>query len=142
VLVDEREVRPLGYLGRSGKRLVRGLERRMVTEDRLIQTSDLWSGIDTELFGEVPPQSAVRGQRCRLASAPIERNHELSPQTFPQRMLLAQRFEFGDDLSMVSEPKLCLEPILRCARSELLESRYLRPESGVIVEVGIGGAVP
>ena len=60
-----------------------------------------------------------------LASAPVERKHELSLERLPRRVMGDERFELGDEVLMVAEREVGFDSRLQRGQPELFEPRGL-----------------
>jgi hypothetical protein len=65
---------------------------------RSLQLLEARSRIQPELVGEAPLRRAVDVQRPRLPPRPVERQHQLSDQSFPVRLLPHQSLELRDQV--------------------------------------------
>ena len=63
-------------------------------------------GIDPELLGEQIPCARVRGERVRLATGAVEREHQHAPEPFAQRIGRGQRLQLPDDLVVVTQGEI------------------------------------
>jgi hypothetical protein len=126
-------------LGATG---VGGGDRGIVREDRLLEPAQLGAGLERHLLGEHAPGFAVSLERVGLATAAIEREHQLPPQPLPERVLLKRRSERGDDLAMVSERERRLELLFERVGSKRLEPTRLGAEPGRVGEPVQCGTAP
>jgi hypothetical protein len=60
-------------------------------------------------------------ERVGRAPAPVEREHQLPPESLPKRALRDRLLELGDDLAMLAELERRLEALLERIDAELLE---------------------
>lgn len=68
------------------------------------------------------PSSCLIGlQGVGLPAGPIERQHEVTPESFPEGMVADQGFQFGEKLGMKSEGKLRLQPVLDHIQPKILQ---------------------
>nr|WP_233151405.1 hypothetical protein [Mycobacterium lehmannii] len=87
-------------LGRHGDRIpvaVDQLKRWILLEDSCFQAAHVRAWIDTELSAEPATQSCADAERIGLPTRPVQRQHELSVQLLPKRVLCSQILEFGDE---------------------------------------------
>ena len=113
----------------------RRIEFRIVLEDRLLELAELAARLQPELIGEQVPAAAVDVERVRLPSRAVEREHQLRPPAFPERIVANKRLEFGDQLRVPAERKFGLDSLLDGRRVTLLEVCALRPRHR-LVEIG------
>jgi hypothetical protein len=66
-----------------------------VGENRCVQVLQRLAGIDTEFDGEQAVDPLVGGERVGLPAGPVQRQHQLAVQTFPQRVAGYQLLQFG-----------------------------------------------
>ena len=99
-------------------------------------------GVDPELLGQDRPGSLEGGERLRLAVGAVEREHQLAPQAFAQRVRPREALELGDHVRVMAEVELGVELLLQGLEAELLEAGDLACERGLIGEVRQGGAAP
>ena len=71
----------------------------------------------------------------------IEREHVLGAEAFPQRLLGDQCLELADDVALMPEREVGLDPQFDCGQTKLLEPRALVPGEG-LREFGQRGAAP
>ena len=101
-------------VGRGDRRraLPRELERLVLLEDRLLQTLKRRARLDAELVHEHAPRPPIRVECLRLATGPVEREHQLSAQAFSKRVLGEKCLQFGDQLAMAAEREVGFDPLL------------------------------
>ena len=84
-------------------------------EDRLLEALKLVARLDPELVDEDAPSVAVFLERVSLPSGSVERDHELCPQAFSQRMLPDEPLELRNERSMPAECEVSVDTVLeRC----------------------------
>src|ERR1700675_4520013 len=76
------------------------IELGILPQDRPLELLQGERRLDPERLDQHLPSIAVGGQRIRLAPRPVERNHELSAQAFPEWMLTHQGLELRDQLEI------------------------------------------
>ena len=64
-----------------------GGDRRVMREDRLLESPKLGPRLEPHLVGEHVPRLLEGLQRIRLAAAAVERQHQLPPQPLPERVV-------------------------------------------------------
>ena len=65
-------------------------------------------------------------ERVRLASAPIERQHQLSPQALAERALLQRSADRRTDVAVLAQRESRLEPLLQRVEPQRVQPRGLR----------------
>ena len=118
---QEQRPEPLGVLGvgRGGRelgdddgdvlpRLLRQggggrtkIECRIAREDLTLEELQWRAGIEAELLARDLASILVGVQRVRLPTRPIEREHELTPQSLAKGLRAYPALEFGDELGVV-----------------------------------------
>jgi hypothetical protein len=81
-------------------------------EDCELETDERGVRFDPQLFDERLAQPGVGAQRVGLATAAIQRHHELAGKTLPQRVLAHQLREFADECAVFAKRKVCADAIL------------------------------
>jgi hypothetical protein len=99
-------------------------------------------GIDAELTGEQVADPPVGGQRAGLPAAPVQRQHELAVQPFPQRMLGDQLLQLGGQRVVPAQRQVRVDPGLDRGQPQLLQASCLRPDERVVGQVGQHPAPP
>ena len=105
-------------------------DRRIVREDRLLDAPQLWPRFEPELLGEHPPRLLKGLESIRLATAAIERQHQLRPQPFPERVVRERRAQRRHELPMLSQRERRLELLLERVDAQRLEPLCLGAEPG------------
>ena len=84
------------------------------------------TGLETELVGEQVPGALERTQAVGLSVAPVEREHQLSPEALAQWMLEDEAFELGRDGLVLARGQIGVDAVLRRGQSHLFESGPVR----------------
>jgi hypothetical protein len=122
-----------GNVRRSSLRASRRVEGRLMGENRALELLEHPARLEAELVDEERAPAAVRLERLRLPARPVQREHQLRAQAFPQRMLADERLELADHLAVASGGDVGFEAVLDCRQPQLLELRELSP----IEELGL-----
>ena len=77
---------------------------------------------DSELFVEQPARVAIRIQRVRLPTGPVERNHELPAKTLAQWMTGDEGFQLRNEQRMAPESEVGVDPLLDRREPLLVEA--------------------
>jgi hypothetical protein len=101
-------------------------ERRVLTEDRGLQLAQLGARLETQLVDERPASVVVGRQRVRLAAGAVERQHQLTPQPFAERLLCHERLKLGDELAVASQREQRLDAVVDRGEPQLLQACDLR----------------
>ena len=92
--------------------------------------------LDAKLLDQRRPRRLVGGQRLRLPPRPVEGEHQLAAEPFPQRVLGDQALELGDELRTLAALEIGVDPPLLRRETELLEPRGLFAREGLKCEIG------
>jgi hypothetical protein len=114
----------------------------VVPEDRALEVAQLRPGVEPERVAQRASAAAEDGERIALAAAAVEREHELRLQPLAQRVLRRERVELGDELDVLSEGEVGVEPLLQRHEPQLLEARDLGLGERLVRHVRERGAAP
>ena len=120
----------------------RRAELRVLLEDLALEPPERLARLEPELGGEVLPAVLVHLQRLRLATGPVQRQHELTAEALAERVALDERLELTDQLVVPSEREVGVDPLLERGQTELLEPSDLRLGERLVREVGEGRPAP
>ncbi len=120
---------------------LRQLEQRILAEDPPLHLPKRRRRLQAELFVEGSSRRLERCERIRLASAAVERQHELSSQALSERVSNDQRLELSDDGGMPSEREVGVDPLLGQRKLKLLDPCRLR-DGEWLLELGEGRTAP
>jgi hypothetical protein len=131
-------------LGRAGLDMPgrAGAEPVVLPENRLLQLPQCGSRLDAELLDEEVSRPAVDLERVGLASRPVEREHELPPQTFSQRVGGDQRLQLLDQLTAGRESQVGVDALLERLQAELDEPRDLLHCRRLVLDVTERASAP
>ena len=107
-----------------------------------MQRLQLGARVDPELVDQRGTRGCVRIERLGLPPGAVEREHQLSAQSFPQGVLANQRFELADQLGAAAALEFCIVPRLEGGEPELFEPRDLGLRPALVREVGEGRPAP
>ena len=105
-----------------------GGDRRVVREDRLLQPPELRPRLEPKLVGKHAPGLLERLERIGLATAAVERQHQLPPEPLPERVVRERRTERRRQLAMLAEGEPDLEVLLERVDVQHLEPACLGAE--------------
>ena len=108
----------------------------------LLQRPQLGVRLDADLLDQRRPRPAVRLKRLRLATAAVQREHELAVKTLAQWLLRHRRLQLGDQIRMPAESELRVDPRLERRPPSLLQPGDLRLGERLEGQVGQRGASP
>ena len=94
---------------------------RVLPENAVLQVLELRRGVDPQLFDQHVPGPLIGSQGVRLATCPVQREHLLGPESFPQRMLGGQHLQFCHQLGMGSDRQIGGDPVLDGSHPQLLQ---------------------
>ncbi|MCV7332025.1 hypothetical protein H7J81_18145 [Mycobacterium cookii] len=124
------------------------VQRRVLCDDRGLELAELWPRIDPQFVGQHRARPFESGQGFTLPPGAVEREHQLSPSSFPQGRLGHRRLEFTDDFRGTARREQRVGPILdqrgmafvparllRCARPTVRQFGDTAPEGECLLEV-------
>ena len=114
----------------------------VLVQHRLLEPPQLLARLQPELLLEKPARSTVGSECVGLTLTAVEREHELAPESLPERMLGDVAFEFAHELGVEPELELRIDPPLDCADTKLLETPALPPKRLDVADVGKRAATP
>ena len=94
---DRNEDRPLCDRPGSRRRCLDS-QRGVVPEDRPLELLKRRARVDSEPVDERPARVLVRLERLGLPAAPVQRRHQLAPESLAERFLRDERLELSDQL--------------------------------------------
>src|SRR5207244_2582520 len=127
-------------LSLSGGRLQ--IERRVLVQDRQLERLERPPRLDAQLLDERAAGLLVGGERLGLTAGTVERDHQLGPQLFTERMIGNQRLELADQTGVPPKCDLGLDPLLERVEMELLETQNLPEREALLRELGKRRASP
>ena len=101
-----------------------------------MQRAQRLTGLDPELVDEQAAPGGERLERLGLASRPVEGEHQLAAQAFPQRMLGHQSLELGDRLAMAAEREPRIDVVLDGGDPQLLQAADRLLGEALVAHVG------
>ena len=119
-----------------------GVQRGVLSQDRLFELLDRGAGLDPELVDEQASRVSVDVERLCLASRPVERQHELCAKRLAIRMLPGERLELADELCPAAEGEVGVDATFEGDEAELFEAADLCLRERLAGQVGECGAAP
>ncbi len=110
-------------------------ELGVLHEDRHLDVAQLPTRLDAQVLDEGVARGLVRGQRVRLPTRTVERDHQLSPESLPVRVACDEGLELGD-VDVAAEGELGIDAVLDRRDACLLEARHLADRESLACEVG------
>ena len=89
------------------------IERRVLSQDRLLEVAKGPSGIEAEVFAKPSAAVLIGPERFRLAAGSVEREHELGSEPLAERMLGHERLELADELGVAAQLEVGVDPCLQ-----------------------------
>ena len=105
-----------------------GCDRRILREDRLLEPFQIRARLQPQFLPQHAPRLLEGLKRFRLATAAVESEHQLPPQTLAERILLQCLAQLRQDLAMLAEHKRRLELLLERVDAQPLEPPGLAGE--------------
>jgi hypothetical protein len=119
-----------------------GLERRVLSQDRLLEALQLGTRLDADLLDQHCARLAVGVQRVALTAVAIERQHALRVQPLAQRMLVDERLELADQLAVAARREVGVDRHFGRAHAQLAQPVDLGGGERLVGHVGERRAVP
>ena len=91
--------------------------------------------VETELLGEDGAGAAVRGECVCLSLAAVERDHELAPEAFAQRLFRDEALELGHELGVAAEAELGFDPLFQAGQAKRVQALSLEREDAAVAAV-------
>jgi hypothetical protein len=107
-----------------------------VRQDRRLEPGQFRAGVDPVRLVQHGPRLPVGGQGVGLPSGPVQGGHELAPEPLPERVLLDQAAQLLDDLGVLAQGEVGLDPALQGREPQLLETRGLAARPVAVGELG------
>src|SRR5438034_6114150 len=111
-------------------------------EDCLVDLAQIGPRLEAKLVGQRASCILVRVERIGLASRPIQRQHQLRAEALGVWMLANEGLDLRNDLEVMPERELGVDPVFERAASQLFESRDLRLRRVQVGKVGKGATPP
>ena len=89
-----------------------GLDLLVVEQDVLLQTQQPGRRVDAEFVADVTAEPPDCPQRLGRSPRAVQRQGQVLDEPFAQRVLLAQQFEFADDLAVEPACQVGFDPVL------------------------------
>ncbi len=132
------------YLARFGGRVDLpevGRQRVAAGQHGLLHLAGQRARLDPELLDEAGPQCAERRERVRLPPRPVQRQHQLRPQPFAQRVFPHQNRQFGGEVTEAPQPQVEIDPPLQHDHATFVQPGRGTP-AGVQRQVVQGRSAP
>ncbi len=127
-VVDVVGDQPLVGTLRAGPRQhVAYRQRRVLLQDRLLELDELRARVEPELAAQHPAYLAKGPERVGLPAGPVLRQRQQRPTPLPQRSLLDQRHQLGQDLRVLTGAQGAVQAQLLGVQPQLGEAFRLDP---------------
>jgi hypothetical protein len=114
----------------------RWVEGGVTPQDRPLELLQRPPRLESELLDEGVAALAIDVERLGLATRPVEREHQLSPEAFSKRLLSHEQLQLGDELGVPASPQISVDPVLETGQAKLLQACDLVPGEPLIGELG------
>ena len=104
-------------------------------QDRALELLELTAWLEAQLVDHRLADPPVALEGVGLPSRPIEREHELTLESLSVGVLPAERLQLADQLGVVAEREVGVDPVLKYGEPRLLEPPDLDLREGLIGEV-------
>ena len=98
------------------------VESRVLLEDRLVQPAKRTTGLDSELLHQARASGRYDCERVSLAARAVQGQHELAAQSLAQRVCAGEALQLADELVMVAQHQIELDPLLQGRQPRLFET--------------------
>ena len=112
-----------------------GDERRVLTQDRLLQRDQVGAGVDAQLGDQHRPRPVQRAQRVTLAARLILGQGEQRPPALAQRRLGHPGLRLGQHLPVLPGAQCSVEADLLGVQTQLVETAGLDPTRIPVLEL-------
>ena len=92
-----------------------------MAQDRKLELAQDGARLEAELLVEHPARLPIGLERLGLAAAPVEGEDQVAAQTLAQAVAGDEAGELGDELAVVPQLEVGLEPVLECGEAQLLQ---------------------
>lgn len=113
-----------------------------MVQDGVLKRLEFTPGFQTQVVDQQGPQATVDIQGVRLATAAVERQHELATHTFAQRLGLDHRLQCTERRLVPPALQFSLEVVLDRVEPRVPRGGELGPAEPGLREVGEGLALP
>ena len=113
-----------------------------MSEDCALELFERLARLEAELVDQRSPRTLVHGERVRLSSRAVEREHQLRAEPLPERLLRDQLLELADELAVSAEREIGVDPVFERRESKLVEADDLRLRERLPGEIGERGPAP
>jgi hypothetical protein len=118
------------------------LETRVLGQDRALELFERRTRLDPELIDQHPAGLLIALERVGLATAAVQREHQLGLQALAQRMLAHEPLQLARQPGVLPQRELRVDPILERGQALLPQPADLRPGEGLIRQIGERGSAP
>jgi hypothetical protein len=129
--VADRRWRRIQRSGVEGWRWRRGVQRRVMLEDEPFDATQLAARVETELLTQDRAGTAARREGVGLALTPVEGDHEMGPQPFPEGMFAHEQLELSNQLTTAAGGEVGADPGLEGGQILLAQTHRLAGQPGV-----------
>ena len=127
-----RKVPDPPYAAGPRRRANGDFERGVLDQDPALELLQLWSGVQTQLGRQLPPDLLVRRQGVHLTSGPILRGDQQFPQALLERVRCDRCLEVTDHVADLTEPQPRPEGDLEERRPGLFKACPVRGDPSAI----------
>ena len=129
-------------LERVWQLIARWIQLRVLREDRVLERAQLGTGLDPDLFDQGAAGAAVGLECVGLATAAVEREHQLRAQVLAKRLLGDGGLQLRDQVGVAAKRQLRLDACLEGDPAPLLQPRDLRLSEVLVRQVRERGPAP
>jgi hypothetical protein len=123
-------LRRLGWPRSRGR-----VERRILDQDRLLEALQSLARIEAELVAQRRARFLHHDERVRLATGPVQGEHQQLAQPLAQRVLADQHLQLGDRLAVSTDRKVGLQTMLERHKAQRFQPADLVLRERLVAEV-------
>ncbi len=100
-------------------------EARVVSQDRVLEVAQHWTGLESELDSEQLAGPTEGGEGVGGPAVAVQREHQLTPGALAERIGIEEHFEITDALLAGTARQFCLDRLLEHHRLQLAQPLHL-----------------
>ena len=111
-------------------------------EDRLLEALKSLARVEAELVAQCRARFLHHGERVRLATRPVQGEHQQLSQPLAQRVVPDERLQLGDRLTVSTDREVGLQTMLERDEAQRFQPKDLVVREGLVAEVRQRRAAP
>ena len=118
------------------------VERRILHKDRLLEPLQSLARVEAELVAQRRARFLHHGERVRLATGPVQGEHQQLAQPLAQRVVADERLQLGDRLAVSTDREVGLQAMLERDEAQRFQPADLVARERLVAEVRQRRAAP